>query len=176
LEEYSHYYKSPLGVLAITGTADGICSIRYVDDFYPEERMTSEFGRELRADKLDLLPPPVYSCLIELDRYFAGGLKEFSVKILPAGTEFQKKVWRAVQEIPYGCTVSYEEIARVIGNPKATRAVGNANHRNQLPLLIPCHRVIGKNRRLTGYNGGLWRKEWLLAHEKTHKTARPASD
>lgn len=169
MEEYTCYYKSPLGVLAITGTADGVSTIRYVHHFCPGELITSEFGRRFRADKLDLLPSPVYTCLVELDRYFAGELKEFSVKILPAGTEFQKKVWRAVQEIPYGCTVSYEEIARMIENPKATRAVGNANHRNKLPLLIPCHRVIGKNRRLTGYNGGLWRKEWLLAHEKTHK-------
>ena len=135
MEEYTCYYKSPLGVLAITGTADGVSTIRYVHHFCPGELITSEFGRRFRADKLDLLPSPVYTCLVELDRYFAGELKEFSVKILPAGTEFQKSLAGGAGD-PLWMYCLYEEIARMIENPKATRAVGNANHRNKLSCLF----------------------------------------
>jgi len=101
----------------------------------------------------------------ELDLYFAGKLKEFTVPVNPAGTAFRKTVWQALQAIPYGKTVSYKELAVQIGNPKAVRAVGGANHNNPISIIIPCHRVIGANGKLVGYGGGLGVKEFLLKLE-----------
>ncbi len=102
----------------------------------------------------------------QLEEYFAGTRREFSVPLDMEGTQFQKKVWRALSEIPYGETRSYSEIAEYIGSPKAARAVGMANHVNPLPVIVPCHRVVGKNGSLTGYAGGLDAKLWLLDMEK----------
>jgi methylated-DNA-[protein]-cysteine S-methyltransferase len=101
-----------------------------------------------------------------LEEYFKGTRREFDLKLRIEGTDFQRRVWDSLCGIPYGCTASYGEIAAIIGNPKASRAVGNANNRNRIPIIIPCHRVVGCNGKLTGYAGGLWRKEWLLSHEK----------
>lgn len=102
----------------------------------------------------------------QLREYFAGKRKDFSLPLELKGTDFQKKVWRALQKIPYGKTVTYSDIAKSIGKPKAVRAVGQAINRNPISIIIPCHRVIGKDGSLTGYAGGLWRKEWLLKHEQ----------
>ncbi len=101
----------------------------------------------------------------QLDAYFAGTLTQFEVPIRLDGTDFQRRVWTQLQEIPYGETISYGELARRLGNPGASRAVGLANGRNPIAVIVPCHRVIGANGTLTGYGGGLDRKEWLLAHE-----------
>ena len=98
----------------------------------------------------------------QLDAYFAGKLKDFSLPIAPAGTDFQLKVWEVLQTIPYGETITYGQLAERVGNAKASRAVGMANSRNPLPIIIPCHRVIGANRKLTGYTGGLDIKIKLL--------------
>lgn len=105
----------------------------------------------------------------ELEEYFFGERRKFDLPLNPKGTEFQKKVWNALQAIPYGETRTYEEIAIQIGNPKTTRAVGMANHNNPIGIIIPCHRVIGKNGKLTGYAGGLDKKEKLLKLEEKHK-------
>jgi len=102
----------------------------------------------------------------QLDSYFAGGLKQFDLPLAPEGTPFQLKVWQRLCEIPYGETMSYGELARRIGNPNASRAVGLANGANPIPIVIPCHRVIGSNGKLTGYGGGLPIKEKLLALER----------
>ena len=104
----------------------------------------------------------------QLLAYFSGQCTVFTLPLAPTGTEFQKRVWQALCRIPYGETVSYKEIARRIGNEKAVRAVGGANHRNPLPIFIPCHRVIGANGALVGYGGGLKIKETLLALEKEY--------
>jgi len=101
----------------------------------------------------------------QLDAYFAGKLKTFEIPLQPNGTPFQQQVWQALLQIPFGKTVSYGEIAAAVKNPKASRAVGMANNKNPIPIIIPCHRVIGKNGKMTGFAGGLWRKEWLLQHE-----------
>jgi methylated-DNA-[protein]-cysteine S-methyltransferase len=101
----------------------------------------------------------------QISLYLAGNLRTFSLPVLPGGTEFQKKVWSALCGIPYGKTASYSDVARAIGNPAAVRAVGQANNRNPIPLVIPCHRAIGKNGMLTGYAGGLPLKKRLLALE-----------
>jgi len=101
----------------------------------------------------------------ELNEYFAGTRHEFSVPLLPEGTPFERRVWKALQDIPFGETQSYSVLTERLGDIKALRAVAAANGRNPLWILIPCHRVIGKHGELTGYAGGLWRKEWLLKHE-----------
>jgi methylated-DNA-[protein]-cysteine S-methyltransferase len=102
----------------------------------------------------------------ELEEYFAGGRTEFTVPLRMASTSFFESVWQAVATIPFGETRSYADVARAIGRPSACRAVGMANGRNPLPLIVPCHRVVGANGTLTGYGGGLDRKRWLLEHEQ----------
>ena len=102
----------------------------------------------------------------ELDRYFRGGLKEFSIPVLAPGTDFQRSVWNRLRAIPSGATRSYAEIAAEIGRPTAVRAVARANGDNRIAVLIPCHRVIGSDGKLTGYGGGLWRKQRLLEIEQ----------
>jgi methylated-DNA-[protein]-cysteine S-methyltransferase len=101
----------------------------------------------------------------QLDEYFKGARKSFSLKLLLKGTPFQKLVWQRLKKIPYGKLASYGDVARAIGRPNAYRAVGNANNKNPIPIIIPCHRVIGSDGKLVGYGSGLWRKEWLLNHE-----------
>jgi methylated-DNA-[protein]-cysteine S-methyltransferase len=101
----------------------------------------------------------------QMRAYFAGELCDFDLSLSPSGTEFQRRVWRALMTISYGDTASYAQIARVIGQPTAMRAVGAANGRNPLAIIVPCHRIIGKDGTLTGYGGGLDRKQWLLGHE-----------
>ena len=101
----------------------------------------------------------------ELLAYLAGERRDFDLPLAPQGTPFQRKVWSALADIPYGQTITYGELARRVGGPKGSRAVGQANHRNPLPILLPCHRVVGANGTLTGYGGGLELKEWLLRLE-----------
>jgi len=101
----------------------------------------------------------------QLDAYFAGRLRQFDLPLSPNGTEFQRRVWLALQAIPFGTTISYAELARHVGSGAAVRAVGAANGRNPIPIIVPCHRVIGSDGSLTGFGGGLDRKRWLLTHE-----------
>ncbi len=101
----------------------------------------------------------------QLKAYFAGELTEFDLPLNMRGTEFQRQVWQELQNIPFGVTISYGELAERVGNPNSSRAVGAANGRNPISIVVPCHRVIGSNGKLTGYGGGVERKEWLLAHE-----------
>jgi len=104
----------------------------------------------------------------QLQEYFEGRRLTFEIPLAPAGTEFQRRVWMALRDIPYARTVSYGDVAREIGNPKGGRAVGLANGRNPISIIVPCHRVIGSDGSLTGYGGGLERKQWLLEHEARH--------
>jgi methylated-DNA-[protein]-cysteine S-methyltransferase len=108
---------------------------------------------------------PLPEAVRQLEEYFAGNRRDFDLPLCLNGTEFQQRVWRALTEIPFGDTWSYGELAKWIGNPSASRAVGLANGRNPISILVPCHRVIGADGSLTGYGGGLQRKQWLLAHE-----------
>lgn len=149
-------YQSPIGVIEIVGTEEAIVSILFTDSDVVKNGLT------------DLTFQVVKDCCRELDEYFSGTRKEFTVPYENEGTEFRRNVWQALTEIPYAQTASYRDIARFIGNEKAVRAVGTANGKNKLSIIIPCHRIIGSNGTLTGYAGGLWRKEWLLAHEQKH--------
>jgi methylated-DNA-[protein]-cysteine S-methyltransferase len=105
---------------------------------------------------------------IQLDEYFEGSRKDFDFPFRQKGTPFQLGVWDELLNIPYGKTISYLQLSQRLGNVKAIRAVGTANGRNNLPIVVPCHRVIGSNGSLTGYGGGLWRKQWLLEHENKY--------
>ena len=114
--------------------------------------------------------PVLDMAMQQLDAYFNGKLQQFTVPFELQGTAFQKTVWEALCTIPYGTVVSYQDIAIAIGNPKAVRAVGMANNKNPISIIIPCHRVIGKQGSLTGYAGGLDKKQWLLSHERSNQS------
>ena len=142
---------SPLGKIEIKTFNSEIESIVFLNS---EEVVVSEFiSWELE---------PVVS---QLKQYFKGERKEFDLKLSPKGTDFQKRVWEELRKIPFGKTVSYQQIANQLGNPKVIRAAASANGKNPIPIIIPCHRVIGSDGSLTGYSGGLQRKKWLLEHE-----------
>jgi methylated-DNA-[protein]-cysteine S-methyltransferase len=145
------YYNSPIGTVEIIGNETGLCALNFVS---PKPAGGARPHPALQA------------AVAQLEEYFRGERKKFSIPLSARGTEFQEEVWRRLVRIPYGETATYSELARAVGRPRAGRAVGQANHRNPISIIIPCHRVIGKDGRLVGYGGGLWRKEWLLAHEK----------
>jgi methylated-DNA-[protein]-cysteine S-methyltransferase len=150
------YLESPIGTLLLAGDADGLQQILFSSD-----------GRPALPDAMwQEDPSPLTEVILQLKAYFAGELENFDLVLSPEGTPFQQKVWSELQKIPYGKTISYGELARRIGNPKASRAVGLANGSNPISIVIPCHRVIGSNGKLTGYGGGLPIKEKLLALEK----------
>lgn len=145
------YYETEIGWIEIAGGDEGISSILFVDQ--PGEENSTH--------------PIVVQAVKELDEYFQKKRRHFTVPLQPKGTDFQKRVWKALQTVPFGKTASYLDMATKIGNPKAVRAIGGANSRNPISIIVPCHRIIGKNGALVGYEGGLWRKEWLLKHEES---------
>jgi methylated-DNA-[protein]-cysteine S-methyltransferase len=145
------YYDSPIGTIEIRGNERGVSRLDFVD------------GRESsRAEAA----PCLKDAARELDEYFRGSRRTFAFPLALKGTEFQRGVWRALLRIPFGATASYGEVAAWAGRPGAARAVGQANHRNPVAIVIPCHRVVGRSGNLVGYGGGLWRKKWLLEHER----------
>lgn len=146
--------KSPLGFTKIVGDEDGITSIYILDS---DEKTT------------DIIPEVLEDCAHQLREYFEGKRTQFDLQINLEGSEFQKKVWNQLQTIPYGKTISYLQFSQQLGDVKAIRAVANANGKNPLWIVIPCHRVIGSDGSLTGYAGGLHRKQWLLEHENPYK-------
>lgn len=151
---------SPAGRLLLAGDADFIRVIEF-----REGRKAVGPDPEWRQDR-----QPFARVIEELRAYFAGDLTRFTVAVDPVGTPFQQRVWAELVKIPYGATISYGELARRIGNPSASRAVGLANGSNPVSIIIPCHRVIGANGKLTGYGGGLPLKEKLLALERRQMT------
>lgn len=153
---YKLDYASPIGVIEIIGTEQFISSVLFVE-------------REIQFLQTNETPVILLDCYKELDEYFRGQRLEFSAFYKLEGTAFQISVWEALKNVQYGQTASYKEIAQQIANAKAVRAVGMTNSRNMICIIIPCHRIIGANGKLTGYAGGLWRKEWLLNHELKHQ-------
>ena len=141
--------KTPVGTIEISGSQSGIRSILFLDS---EIEPTA-------------IPECLQECVNQLNEYFKGTRKDFDILLDPQGTEFQLKVWKKLLLIPFGKTISYLELARMTGSETNTRAVGNANGKNKINIVVPCHRVIGSNGKLTGYGGGLWRKEILLKLE-----------
>ena len=151
------FYNSPLGTLRLTASIKGVTRINFPLDKGQNEAKDRE---EIR-----LLNPHLKSAIQELDLYFNGNLNHFTTKLDPSGTPFQRSVWVELSKIPFGVTANYGEIAERLGNSGASRAVGMANNRNPISIIIPCHRIIGRDGKLIGYGGGIWRKEWLLRHE-----------
>jgi len=148
------YIKTPLGVAKLEGDTKGLSSITVLDT---DMAVT------------EIIPEILEDAAYQLREYFEGKRTSFSLILHPEGTDFQKKVWTALQEIPYGKTVSYSELSKTLGDLKAIRAVAAANGKNPLWVVIPCHRVIGSDGSLVGYAGGLHRKKWLLDHESPVK-------
>lgn len=144
------YYDTPIGTLELSASVNGIAQVCFVA--YP-------------TYELNPIHPHLLQCIEQLDEYFAGERVHFNLFLDQEGTEFQRRVWRELRTIPLGQTVSYLDVAKRIQSPDAVRAVGSACGANKLWLLVPCHRVIGSNGKLTGYAAGLQRKRWLLAHE-----------
>ena len=156
---------SPLGPLLAAATEDGLCMLEFAD----RRRLPEQAADLTRWFKRPVVPGTnahIARAERELEEYFAGTRQNFEVPLVLKGTEFQEKVWRELLRIPFGQTISYEGLAIRIGKPTAQRAVGLANGRNRIPIVIPCHRVIQKNGQLRGYGGGLWRKQFLLDLER----------
>ncbi len=145
---------SPIGDITIQSTSKGISYV----GFYPVENMQTDKVNEHTLT-------PILICISELNEYFNGERTAFTVPLDTKGTDFQRQVWRALMNVEFGASKSYQDIALAINNPKAVRAVGAANGKNPISIIVPCHRIIGANGKLTGYAGGLSRKEWLLRHE-----------
>jgi methylated-DNA-[protein]-cysteine S-methyltransferase len=159
--QYTVHTQSPLGVVEIVADELYVTSIRLIK---PEDTIVPE-------ENVDRWLPHIQRCLTELKEYFDGTLNTFTVPVRQRGTDFQQNVWQQLLKIPYGTTISYLEMALRLGNRNLTRAVGGANHRNRLWIVVPCHRVIGADGSLTGYGGGLACKQWLLLHEATNVNA-----
>jgi methylated-DNA-[protein]-cysteine S-methyltransferase len=140
-------------LLRISGTDDFISEVSFHDN------------TEKAPSNTRHLPPMLIHCIEQLIQYFHGERRVFELPIHQTGTSFQNEVWSLLAMIPFARTISYMELAIRTGDPKATRAVANANGKNNVAIIIPCHRVIGSNKSLVGYGGGLWRKKWLLEHE-----------
>lgn len=147
------FIQSPLGITKIEGDENGIAIISVLSE-----------GKETKK-----IPNTLKEAVIQLQEYFEGKRTEFTFKLNPQGTEFQQKVWQELLNIPFGKTTSYMDLSKKLGDVKAIRAVASANGKNPLWIVVPCHRVIGSDGSLTGYAGGLWRKQWLLEHENPNK-------
>ena len=147
-------FETPLGIAILEGDEKGISRLSI---------------QEEKAEVSSEIPEVLTEAVKQLQEYFFGKRQVFQLKLNPSGTEFQKQVWKLLQEIPYGSSCSYMDLAKSYGDPKAIRAIASANGKNPLWILVPCHRVIGSDGSLTGYAGGLWRKKWLLEHEQPVK-------
>ena len=154
-------WPSPVGQLLLTGDGHGLRGLNFQDGAHPLEIV--KVVKEERG--------PLKDVIKQLERYFAGRLQKFTIPLALEGTAFQLSVWHALKTIPYGVTASYGTIAKKIGNPKASRAVGSANGQNPVSIIVPCHRIIGQSGHLVGYGGGLWIKKALLEWE--HRGAAP---
>jgi methylated-DNA-[protein]-cysteine S-methyltransferase len=153
--------ESPVGPLLLVADDSGLRRIEFLNSKRPTQIVDPSWQRDESCFS---------DCIAQLRAYFSGELQSFNLSLSPEGTPFQQNVWRHLCEIPYGETISYGKLARRIGNPSASRAVGLANGANPIPIAIPCHRVIGSNGKLTGYGGGLHIKEKLLALERRQLT------
>jgi O-6-methylguanine DNA methyltransferase len=146
------FCSSEMGALEIKVLDEKIVSINFTDNSFPNTTNNEKLPLLIEAKK-------------QMEAFLLGKLKTFTLPLTYNGTEFENKVWKLLTEIPYGRTISYGELAQQMGDKNLSRAVGTANGKNFIPIIIPCHRVIGQNGNLTGYSGGLWRKKWLLDHE-----------
>ena len=145
------HIKTPIGICEIKGNQLRVTQVSILDTEIPVS---------------DVIPAVLQNCVMQLEEYFNGTRKVFDIELDYIGTDFQKKVWKSLNAIPYGKTATYLKQTRLLGDEKAIRAVASANGKNPFWIILPCHRVIGTDGSLTGYAGGLWRKKWLLEHEQ----------
>lgn len=160
MTQFYCYHETPIGQLLLAGDGERLSLLGF-----PGGKMQRRHQEDWVCDT-----EPFKEAVTQLNAYFAGELHEFDLPLAPFGTEFQQRVWDALTQIPFGVTWSYGELARHIGKPKASRAVGAANGLNPIPIIIPCHRVIGSNGKLTGFGGGIETKEFLLQLESATKS------
>ena len=144
------FIASPMGTLEISGDLNGISAVTFLEDEFPQSKK---------------IPDALKTAVIQLQEYFDGNRTDFELKLNPQGTDFQKRVWQELSQIPFGKTTSYLQMAKNLGDPKVIRAAASANGKNPIAIILPCHRVIGSDQSMTGYAGGIWRKKWLLEHE-----------
>ncbi len=152
-ELYYTYYESPVGLIKIGGTDIYIAELSFIDN---KEQI--KYGEPGVSDM-------IHYCTEQLIEFFAGRRKQFTIPIHQEGTAFQQSVWNELIQVPFGKTMSYLDVAKKMGDAKATRAVAAANGKNKISIIVPCHRIIGSDKSLIGYSGGMWRKKWLLQHE-----------
>ncbi|RXG17867.1 methylated-DNA-[protein]-cysteine S-methyltransferase [Leeuwenhoekiella aestuarii] len=148
------FIDSPLGTLVIQGDELGLQRVEFIDEKIPQS---------------ERIPVALEDAVFQLSDYFEGKRKTFDLKLNPQGTDFQKRVWLQLAQIPFGKTTSYLQMAKDLDDPKVIRAAASANGKNPIAIIIPCHRVIGSDNSMTGYAGGIWRKKWLLEHENPVK-------
>ncbi len=147
---YTSYIQSKIGYLIIVASEQYVQEIRFSDE-KPDTGETNEITSK---------------CVCQLTEYFSGERREFDVPVHARGTEFQVRVWEELMKVPFGQQVTYRELAEQVGDIKLTRAIGMASSKNRISIIVPCHRVVGSSGKLTGYAAGLWRKDWLLKHER----------
>ncbi|OFX17266.1 MAG: hypothetical protein A2033_00345 [Bacteroidetes bacterium GWA2_31_9] len=147
------YFKSPIGLLELRGSSKGISKIIFLNE------------SDVSDVDFDVVPECLQDCVNQFKEFFAGKRKEFNLLLDYKGSAFQCKVWKKILDIPYGKVLTYSELSEIVRNLDSIRAVASANSKNPIPIIIPCHRVVGVNHKLVGYLGGIWRKEWLLNFE-----------
>ncbi len=165
-EIFTACLATPIGPLEVVSDGGRILTVAFAGGTGRGRRRGA--GRETGTQAVNR-PPVLEVCLRQLEAYFRGERRSFDVPLRLEGTPFQRRVWQALLRVPFGRTTTYGELAAALGNPRAGRAVGGANHRNPVSIIVPCHRVVGGDGGLVGYGGGLWRKEWLLRHEREHE-------
>ena len=152
-ENYFSFYESPIGLMRIGGTENYISEISFIDT-----NDQVNYG-------LPGVSEIIHQCTEQLIEFFQGTRKKFDLPIHQTGTDFQKRVWGELLDVPFGKTASYLDIAKRLGDSKCIRAAASANGKNKIAIIVPCHRIIGSDKSLVGYSGGMWRKKWLLQHE-----------
>ncbi|MFM9944423.1 MAG: methylated-DNA--[protein]-cysteine S-methyltransferase [Bacteroidia bacterium] len=157
--------ETPIGRMLGCANQEGICILEFTDD---SEKTLKIISNVFRIELNRSYNPHLENLKIQLDEYFSGLRKEFSLNLDITGSNFQKNVWALLLQIPYGTTQTYKQQADRLKQPLGIRAMAHANGQNPLIILVPCHRVIGSNGKLSGYSGGLWRKRWLLEHERVN--------
>jgi len=157
MSQFIDYYQSPLGMLKIEATNANLVAVQFMS-----EEVVSGINESGKS-------PIIEETIRQLIEYFEDKRRQFDLPLEYIGTEFQQRVWKELTKIPYGQTISYGQLANRLGSAKLVRAIGNANGKNPIGIIVPCHRVIGNNGDLVGYAGGLWRKQWLLEHEGSQK-------
>jgi len=158
---------TPLGPMFVCATDNGICLLEFVDRRMLETEF-KDLQKLLKANIISGENEHIKQAKKEIKEYFEGSRKKFEVKLETPGTDFQNSVWNCLQQIEYGTTTTYQKQAEKINNPKAIRAVASANGYNRISIVVPCHRVIGKDGKMTGYGGGIERKKWLIEHERNN--------